>query len=61
MVMIAAPNVSTPTALASPQSTTGFSVVVSNLNPSVTQAELFNEIGPVQSVQVINSSTAMVT
>lgn len=61
MVMIAAPNV--PSANAAPQ-TTGFSVIVSNLAPGVTQGEifeLFGEIGPVQSVQTINSSTSMVT
>ena len=61
MVMIAAPNV--PSANAAPQAT-GFSVIISNLNPSVTQAEiseLFGEIGPVQTVQPINSSTSMVT
>lgn len=64
MVMIAPPNVPTTTPLTIQPQTTGYSVIVSNLNPSVTQAEvteLFSEIGPVQSVQVINSSTSMVT
>lgn len=42
----------------------GYSVIVSNLNPSVTQAdilELFSDVGSVRSYQSINSSTSMVT
>jgi len=42
----------------------GQSVIVSNLNPSVTQTdilELFGDVGNIASYQSINSSTAMVT
>jgi hypothetical protein len=42
----------------------GTSIIVSNLNPSVTQndiLELFGDVGSIASYQSINSSTAMVT
>lgn len=41
----------------------GYSVVVSNLNPAVTQSdilELFGDVGSIKSYQNINSTTAMV-
>lgn len=71
--VMAAPQPAVPTVIIAPPSMaassssgrqSGTSIIVSNLNPSVTQndiLELFGDVGDVVQYQSINSSTAMVT
>jgi len=66
VIIASGPATAAPTIVsgAGPSRRVGHSIIISNLSPSVTQAdimELFGDIGQISSFQTINSTTAMVT